>query len=62
MPEPELFTDPLFTRGGEPTLFTSSPFSSHIRQCGWSEYNHDGFAVPYHTGFNGVSHLLFCFR
>ena len=61
MPEPELFTDPLFTRSKDGTLFTSSPFSSHIRQYGWGEFNHDGFGIPYMTGFNGVSHLFVLF-
>jgi carnitine O-acetyltransferase len=50
MPEPEMFTDPLFTRSRDGMLFTTSVFSSHIRQCGWGEYNHDGFGIPYMTG------------
>ena len=61
MPQPELFTDPLFTRSKDGMLFTSSPFSTHIRQYGWGEYNHDGFGIPYMTGFNGVSHLFVLF-
>ncbi|KAN0097062.1 Acyltransferase ChoActase/COT/CPT [Tylopilus felleus] len=52
MPDPELFTDPLLTRSISGTLFTSSLFSSHIRQYGWGELHLDGFGIPYTAGFD----------
>ncbi|KAN0097060.1 Acyltransferase ChoActase/COT/CPT [Tylopilus felleus] len=50
MPEPELFTDPLFTRSTDGTIFTTCVFSSHIRQYGWGAFNDNGFGIPYMTG------------
>ena len=61
MPDPELFTDPLLTRSISGTLFTSSLFSSHIRQYGWGELHLDGFGIPYTAGFDSVSHLFVLF-
>ena len=61
MPEPELFTDPLFTRSTDGTIFTTCVFSSHIRQYGWGAFNDNGFGIPYMTGSDGVSHLFVLF-
>jgi len=50
IPEPALFTDPLYTRAGDGTLATSSLFSSRIASYGWGEIHRDGFGIAYMTG------------
>ncbi|OSX64457.1 hypothetical protein POSPLADRAFT_1055072 [Postia placenta MAD-698-R-SB12] len=51
-PLPEMFTDPLITRSSYWVLSTSAINSPHFGPYGWGEVVHDGFGVPYVTGFD----------
>lgn len=57
-----MFTDPLITRSSYWVLSTSAINSPHFGPYGWGEVVHDGFGVPYVTGFDGESSHLWTFR